>query len=256
MEKSEIYETLSEAYFSDNPHEKEVIDHLPMLLREASLVADVGASLGQYTRIMSRSLCGGEVHAIEADPIRVEQLERNCEEWSQESTNQISVHHMALTDRTGKVPYFVTNSNVSGGLAMHNAPRPVEWEEITVSASTLDDLFPDRVPDFVKVDVEGAELSVLRGAKRILTNGNTTFLVELHDWPTGSSQSVEVRRLLGESGYLSATFFGQPIFVKSRSLWLKLKLMEMRDLGRLRPRLRTGLGKLRQRLGGRRGTNR
>ncbi len=99
MDKKEIYETLGDAYFSDNAHEKEIIDHLPMLLKEASLVVDVGASLGQYTRAMTRSMSGGKVHAIEADPIRAEQLLRNCDEWGRESTNQISVHQMAVSDR-------------------------------------------------------------------------------------------------------------------------------------------------------------
>ncbi len=56
MDKTEIYETLGDAYFSADPHEKEVIDHLPMLLKGASLVVDAGASLGQYTRAMMRIL--------------------------------------------------------------------------------------------------------------------------------------------------------------------------------------------------------
>lgn len=253
MEKTEIYQILDSAYFSDRPHEKEVVDHLPILLKQASVVVDVGASLGQYTRTMSRTLRGGEVHAIEADPVRVEQLARNCQEWGRKCTNQLSVYHVALSDRTGDVPYFVTNSNVSGGLAKHNTAPDVEWEKITVSSTTLDDLFPERVPDFIKIDVEGAELSVLRGAKRILADGNTTLLIELHDSPVASSQPEEVRKLLRKSGYLSATFFGQPVFVKSRSFWLKLKVIELRKPASLPRRVCRRLGRLRKRLRGKLG---
>jgi len=99
------------------------------------------------------------------------------------------------------VPYFVTNSNVSGGLARQTTGPDIEWEEIRVRSTTLDELFPDRAPDFVKiVDVEGAELAVLHGAKRILATGVTTFLIELHGSPTGPTQSEEVRKLLRTSG--------------------------------------------------------
>ena len=167
MDKTDIYEILERAYFSEDPHEKHVIERLPMLLGASRVVVDAGASLGQYSRAMSRILRNGEIHAIEADPVRVQRLRhKNCEQWEKSSTNTVTVHHVALTDRKGTVPYFVTNSDISGGLAPHETPRPVDWEEINIPSSTLDDLFPGRAPDFVKIDVEGAELAVLRGATR------------------------------------------------------------------------------------------
>jgi FkbM family methyltransferase len=238
MDKADIYDSLNRAYFSSDPHEKAVLDHLPILLRDDSLIVDVGASLGQYTRAICRAVRNSDLRAIEADPIRVEQLERNCQEWAQGSTNKIAVLHMALTDHTGDVPYFVTNSDVSGGLTRHETPRPVEWEEITIPSSSLDELFPQRVPDFIKIDVEGAEFTVLNGAKRILAQGETIFLIELHDWPSGSHGADEVRKLMRSAGYASVSFFGQPLFVRSRRLWFRLKLMEMRDFRRLLRRLR------------------
>jgi FkbM family methyltransferase len=241
MDKADIYETLNRAYFSADPHEKDVLNHLSVLLRNDSLIVDVGASLGQYTRAMCQAVSNSELRAIEADPIRVEQLERNCQEWAQDSTNKIAVLHLALTDHTGNVPYFVTNSDVSGGLTPHETPRPVEWEEITIPSSTLDELFPKRSPDFIKIDVEGAELAVLKGAKRILAQGETIFLIELHDWPSDSHGTDEVRTLMRGAGYASVSFFGRTLFVKSRRLWLKLKLMELRDARRLLRRIQARL---------------
>jgi len=149
---------------------------------------------------------------------------------------------MALTDHTGNVPYFVTNSDVSGGLTQHETPRPVEWEEITIPSSTLDELFPQRLPDFIKIDVEGAEYEVLSGAKRILAQGETIFMIELHDWHSSSHRADEVRKLMRSAGYASVSFFGQPLFVTSRKLWFRLKLMEMRDFRRLLRRLQGRFG--------------
>jgi FkbM family methyltransferase len=241
MDKTAIYDTLNRAYFSADAHEKDVLERLPTLLRNNSLLVDVGASLGQYTRAMCQAVRNSDLYAIEADPIRVEQLKRNCQEWGQGSTNKLAVLHMALTDHTGEASFFVTNSDVSGSLTPHKTPCPVEWEEITIPSSTLDQLFPERCPDFIKIDVEGAELAVLRGAKRILAQNDTIFLIELHDWPSGSHRADEVRRLMRSAGYASVSFFGQPLFVKSRRLWLTLKLMELRDARRLLRRLQARL---------------
>jgi hypothetical protein len=135
--------------------------------------------------------------------------------------------HVAVTDRAGEMTYFVTNSGVSGGLTKHDTPRPVEWQEISVPSATLDELFSGLVPDFIKIDVEGAELSVLRGAQRILDHGSTSFLIELYDWPSGADTSSEVTAVMRRAGYLRGSFYGQPLFVTSRRLWLRLVLMEL-----------------------------
>ena len=71
MDKDEIYDVLNRAYFSEDPHEKAVVQHLPALLRDGSLIVDVGASLGQYTRAMCQAVSDSEVYAIEADPVRI-----------------------------------------------------------------------------------------------------------------------------------------------------------------------------------------
>jgi FkbM family methyltransferase len=250
MDKAEIYATLNRAYFSDEPHEKEVVEHLHVLLREVSVALDVGASLGQYTRAIAQTLRNAEIHAVEADPVRAEQLEQNCAGWAAVTGNRVVVHHLALTEETGTTTYFVTNSDISGGLQPHGTPRPVDWDQISVPGSTLDDLFPTRSPDFVKIDVEGAELQVLRGATRVLASG-PTLLIELHDWD-GSGQSREVRALLRRRGYHSASFYGQPVFTTSRGLWLKLKALELRSPRSAWLPVRAGLGQLKRRVYARR----
>jgi hypothetical protein len=74
---------------------------------------------------------------------------------------------------------------------------------ISVAGRTLDSLFPDTPPDFVKMDIEGAELMAFRGAERILKAGRTTFLVELHDFtgPNGEAIPEAVRSILSRHGY-------------------------------------------------------
>ena len=85
MEKEQIFQGLSKAYFSEEMHEKSIIEHLPKLLASVKLFIDIGASLGQYTYFANKVMLGGEIIAIEADPIRFEQLKHNCQKWESES---------------------------------------------------------------------------------------------------------------------------------------------------------------------------
>lgn len=237
MDKAQIYETLNQAYFSSDPHERQVIDHLPLLVSGSALCVDCGASLGQYSRAMSRTLHGGRIVAVEADPVRFEELERNAARWSAESDNVVEARHFALTERPGDAIYYVTNSDISGGLTPHDVGREVEWEELRVPGTSLDSLLDGDIPDFVKIDVEGAEMSVLRGATGILEAGRTTFLIELHDFGDDASMT-ETERLLQGYGYRRVDFFGQDVFVTDRELWRRLFALEMTDVGRARRRIK------------------
>ncbi|MEJ7786754.1 MAG: FkbM family methyltransferase [Solirubrobacteraceae bacterium] len=234
MKKAEIYDTLNAAYFSDEAHEQDLLAHLPLLLPDVRLAVDCGASLGQYTRALARLMRGGEIHAIEADPIRLEQLARNADLWSAKSDASIITHHFALTDSAGHVDYYVTNSDVSGGLERHDSMSD-SWEQINVPAIRLDDLFP-AAPDFIKIDVEGAELSVLRGAKRILSQGSPVLLIELHDWH-GDGRDREVRKLMRDLGYKSTTFFDHAVFTKNPQQHRRLLALELAEPGGAKARL-------------------
>jgi FkbM family methyltransferase len=240
MDKEAIYETLNQAYFSAEPHEKKVIDRLPAILNGASLVVDIGASLGQYTRALAELLRGAEIYSIEPDPVRFEQLRRNASVWARETGNTIKPLQLALTDQPGDGAFYVTHSDVSGGLFPHHTPNPVEWSEITVEQARLDDLFGDRPPHFVKMDVEGAEALVLGGAERILSAGQTTMLIELHDWEGVRAARPDVMRIMHQYGYRSVDFFGKTLFTRSSRLLLKASVADWRGAVR-RVRRRIGI---------------
>lgn len=227
--KDDIYAALNRAYFSDEMHEEEVIHNLPVLLRGTRLFVDIGASLGQYTFFASQHMQGGHIVAIEPDPLRFEQLERNCQEWSTASGNQVTALHCAVSDTEGQIPFYATNTSLSGGLFKHEVSESMlkasglddlQWHDTIVDCHTLDGLFPGHGPDLVKIDVEGAELRVLRGASRILKEGKTVFLVELHgSWasPEGQDTSQEVVHLMQSFGYQHLNFHGRTLFVNRRS---------------------------------------
>lgn len=234
MDKNEVYEILNKAYFSEEHHEKGVIEHLPELLEDARLFVDIGASLGQYTFFANKCMKGGEILAIEADPIRYERLKQNCAEWQVSSSNQINALNAAMSGKDGKIKFYTTNSNISGGLFTNplahideKKRKAVAWEEILVDSFKLDTLYNDNVPDLIKMDVEGSELRVLKGAQNILTKGRTKFLIELHEWPDpeGQKNISQVLEFMKTFGYGASDFHGKTFFIKKtkdRSLFLRV----------------------------------
>jgi FkbM family methyltransferase len=218
----DVIRELEEAYFSVEPDERNILDALAGLLSDAKIFVDVGASIGQYTYRSSQILSNGRIIAIEPDPARFNQLERNCRRWSAESGNEIAAINSVITDRDEPVEFFLTGSTVSGRLSVPQVSAGVSWTPVTVTGSTLDRLLGDTTPDFVKIDVEGAELRVLRGAERLLEKGTTRFLVEIHGWgdPERHTGRVATFRWMLHYGYLPAYFHGNFLFLRPSLYWL------------------------------------
>ena len=208
MEKIKIYDILNEAYFSDSPHEAATLRAIAPLLRKAKLFVDVGASLGQYTKLANEEMSDGVIYAIEADPVRFEELQRNCDMWSATSTNTIHVVHAAVADTNDPITFFSSESNVSGGLFEHEVSTgPVQWTPISVPAVTLDELLRGNRADLIKVDIEGAEYRAMLGATRTLAKASsrTRVLMEIHPWTdpiTGQGPS-DVHTLMRRYGFKS-----------------------------------------------------
>lgn len=217
MLKDQIIEELNRAYFTPDCHEKEVLDHLPELLADVKVFVDIGASLGQYTFHANKHMKEGTIYAFEADPIRFEELEKNCRKWEALSTNRLIPVHAAVSDKNGTIDFFITNSNLSGGLFTRDNPgKSVDWEKICVKSIQLDSFFDDQAPGLVKIDVEGAELSVLKGAENMLQKARPAVLVEVHSF-SGQVNPAEVFRFMGANGYYSKNFFGRLLFTKSQA---------------------------------------
>ena len=146
------------------------------------------------------------------------------------SDNKLQALHAAISDVDGKTKFYITNSPLSGGLFKHDVSRKVnqtrkaiEWEEVIVNCFSLDTLFKDIYhlsPDLVKVDVEGSELRVLRGCRRILQEGKTRFLIEIHGWtdPDGQKNATEVFNFMKSFGYYPTSLYGRHLFTKTAPL--------------------------------------
>lgn len=172
-------------------------------LGEGDVAIDVGAHAGQYSLLMA-SMCGasGTVVAIEPDPYARETLARNIA--LNPGVNSPLVEAFALSDSPGHTSLFSRRGNSQSSLVR----AAVDFgdggvEEIAVPVTTLDQYLEELglVPQFVKIDAEGAEIRILKGAARLLA-GDAGVVCELHPyaWQALGNTFHELREIVYASG--------------------------------------------------------
>ncbi|NYT32987.1 FkbM family methyltransferase [Rhizobium sp. WYCCWR 11128] len=152
------------------------------MISPGMIVADIGANIGIYTRMFS-GLTGatGQVHAFEPAPANFEKLEATVNGLS-----NVSLRHAAVGAGSGTIKLYVSNElNVDHRTFDSGDGRA----SIDVPLVRLDDYFsPGQRVDFIKIDVQGYELSVLQGAERVLRE-NRDIRIFMEFWPYGLSKA-------------------------------------------------------------------
>ncbi|HUI83795.1 MAG TPA: FkbM family methyltransferase [Candidatus Binatia bacterium] len=138
-------------------------------------VLDIGANIGCFTRLFSE--CVGEtgtVHAVEPVRETFGYLLHNVEKLG---LKNVFLYNVAASDRCG-VGRMVVPQWEGGGRNLYEA-RIADDGNFSVRLLTLDSMFHDVRPSFVKCDTEGHDIEVLRGARRIITDFQPVWLLEV-----------------------------------------------------------------------------
>ncbi len=154
------------------------------LLRSGMTFLDVGSNDGLYALFASERVGpSGQVWAFEPSPREFERLSRNLE---LNRTRNIRTFPLALGSHTGEADLLIAGYGHEGQntLGAFIYPGVENAEKVRVSVRKLDDLIAGQGLarlDVLKVDVEGAEVSVLQGAGRVLQSMRPVLLFELSD---------------------------------------------------------------------------
>lgn len=177
-------------------HEFESMGFLLHLLRPADLFIDVGANAGSYTVLAGKAV-GSKVLAIEPADDALVALRRNIE--VNDLGAQVEVHAVIAAEQAGTLPFTVGLDTVNHVAARADSDLPVR----ALRAETLDRLRSSRPAVLIKLDVEGYELSVLRGATDTLASPELlSVIVEIN----GSDDRYALRptdlvQLLNQAGF-------------------------------------------------------
>jgi len=143
------------------------------------IILDIGANVGYYTLQLSRILENkGKIIAIEAEPDSCNILKKNCQ---LNNLKNVVIHNCAITSKTGKVTRFKSETH-SGKNSLFLSDVSDNKKTINIPAFSLDDLIGQKFSsiDWIKIDVEGSELEVLRGGPKTL-EVTQNILIELHE---------------------------------------------------------------------------
>lgn len=182
-------------------------------IREGMVVCDIGAHIGLLTLAAAKRVGpSGRVFAFEPAPDIVRTLRNHVRFNGYERT--VDVVNAVVGDVTGTTPFYVYGDSMSASLGRDNldvlSPQrltdpQLKAVEVTMPSTTLDDFARKRTvePDLLKIDVEGAELLVLRGARELLTKKAVVVLCEVHPMQmTNCRSSVdELEKYVAEIGY-------------------------------------------------------
>ncbi len=144
------------------------------VLHENSNCIDVGCHKGEILDSMLRFSPSGKHFGFEPIPILFNQLMVKYQ-------NRAVIYPYALSDTTGESTFqFVKNAPAYSGInkRRYDIEQP-DIEEINVEMRTLDQIIPDDLQvDFIKIDVEGGEFGVLKGAKQLLIKNKPLVIFE------------------------------------------------------------------------------
>jgi FkbM family methyltransferase len=164
------------------------------LVRKGDTAIDVGANWGMHTLLLSHQVgATGRVIAAEPEPRALDELI-----WHLEANNcqNVKVHRCAVGDRIGMGRFVAAESAYTGHLAT-DTPGSTG---MPVHITTIDALvLEERIQRLrlVKVDVEGAESSVLTGSAKTLRDVRPFFVIDLHT----PEQDLTVAKTLREADY-------------------------------------------------------
>jgi FkbM family methyltransferase len=159
-------------------------------LRHGDVVYDVGANVGFFTLLGSRLVgTGGRVVAFEPFPVALEYLNRHLE---LNGIDNVTVIEAAVSEAARRAS-FREDPVITMG-------RLVEGGDLEVDVVSLDEIYIEGElppPDLIKIDVEGEELKVLRGASLLLRDREPMILLATH----GSVTHRACCELLHDHGY-------------------------------------------------------
>lgn len=158
-------------------HEFSEMGFLLHFLKEEDIFVDVGANIGAYT-VLASGVIGCNSVSIEPVPTTYNILEKNIQLNNIE--NKVLALNLAMGSNSGYT-YF-TSCNDSTNRVVLKKPETDSADIIKVKVKSLDDVLSAiRCPALIKVDVEGYEYEVIKGANSILKNENLkAIIIELN----------------------------------------------------------------------------
>lgn len=182
--------------------EREFVDKVIARLDPFDIFFDIGSSIGLYSILAGKKLVNGKVFSFEPDPGNLASLRKN---FQINGFQNFEIHPIAIGDKQETLRLYTAGSN-----AYSPSLRPVNGipSYVDIEVQSIDNLLKEGklpYPDVVKIDVEGAEMMVLRGMQELLIGINRPkfIFLEVHPefLPSFDSSELEIRSFIASLPY-------------------------------------------------------
>lgn len=199
-------ETLN--FFDYEKADSAMIDHL---IGDGDVFFDIGANMGWYSINIALSRRAVRVHCFEPIPKTYDYLQRNLE---LNAVVNVTAHNFGFSDRAGEFDFYYYEEG-SGNGSSANVSNRDDVQVCQCKVRTLDDFSAQvQTPvDFIKCDVEGAELLVFRGGLQTIARDLPIVFSEiLRKWSAKFNYNPnEIFELFRAQGYLAFTVEGHSL---------------------------------------------
>jgi FkbM family methyltransferase len=163
---------LQQLKFGRKAFDEELLKIAAKEIKSESVVWDIGANIGVFTFAAASIAYKGSVLAVEADTFLVQLLKKSCYLKENRDLN-VQVLPTAISNHDGVEMFLIANTARAGNCLETSAVRYPMMEgvreKLLVPTLTMDTLLNHfAAPNFIKLDVEGAELNLLEGARKVL----------------------------------------------------------------------------------------
>ena len=162
---------------NDGRWELETFEIFERFLKPGDTYLDIGTFIGPT--VLYGSLIAAKVHAVDADPVSIEELKRNIA-LNDTARERVTVHHLALNDHDGTVAF---GSPQGGGHSVSSllfTKSETTWEIPGLTLESLIEKIDSPKIAFIKMDIEAAEYRVIPAAEKFLTHERPTLYLSLH----------------------------------------------------------------------------
>ena len=171
LEQDAVANTLVRGKFYDG----EIIDIAKQYIKKGTSVIDIGANFGQMTIEFSKAAgSDGEVFSFEAQDFVYRYLQQNI---AANNCNNVQLFHNAVWETAGKTMYF-PEPDLSGPAPYSGNTVTVEAKTNPVQTVTIDSIDFKKPVSFMKIDIEGADIFALRGAKETMLKHRMPVIFE------------------------------------------------------------------------------
>lgn len=158
-------------------YEKTSVNIFSKIIKPGDVFVDIGTHVGLFS-ILAGNKVGkkGKVYSFEPIPENVNALKKNI---ALNNLQNVEIINQALSSKSGKKIFNIRQDTGLSGFYEHPLGETVR--KISVQTTTIDEQFKGKRVDFIKIDTEGHELQILRGAKQTLKNNpNAKLIIELN----------------------------------------------------------------------------